>query len=80
MSCKRLYRFCRHSVQPNANRVDAIASGKRRDPNRNHAGAGHLDLFAGKRVAAITTEDVLMGAAIMLSVFIRDPEFQGQQT
>jgi topoisomerase IV subunit B len=32
----------------------------------------------GKRAAAITTEDVLMGAAIMLSVFIREPEFQGQ--
>ena len=31
-----------------------------------------------KRVASVTTEDVMVGAAAMLSVFIRDPEFQGQ--
>src|ERR1051326_650437 len=32
----------------------------------------------GKRAASVTTEDVMAGAAAMLSVFIRDPEFQGQ--
>ena len=32
----------------------------------------------GKRAAAITTDDVMTGAAAMLSVFIREPEFQGQ--
>jgi topoisomerase-4 subunit B len=32
----------------------------------------------GKRAAAITSEDVMAGAACMLSVFIREPEFQGQ--
>ena len=32
----------------------------------------------GKRAAAITSEDVMVGAAAMLSVFIREPEFQGQ--
>ncbi len=32
----------------------------------------------GKRAAAITTEDVMAGAGAMLSVFIREPEFQGQ--
>jgi topoisomerase-4 subunit B len=32
----------------------------------------------GKRAAAITSEDVMAGAAAMLSVFIREPEFQGQ--
>jgi topoisomerase-4 subunit B len=32
----------------------------------------------GKRAAAITTEDLMVGAAVMLSVFIREPEFQGQ--
>src|ERR1700759_5366972 len=32
----------------------------------------------GKRAAAITSEDVLAGAAVMLSVFVREPEFQGQ--
>jgi topoisomerase IV subunit B len=32
----------------------------------------------GKRAAAITSEDVMAGAAVMLSVFVREPEFQGQ--
>jgi topoisomerase IV subunit B len=32
----------------------------------------------GKRAASITSEDVMVGAAVMLSVFIREPEFQGQ--
>jgi topoisomerase-4 subunit B len=31
-----------------------------------------------KRAAAITSEDVMAGAAVMLSVFVREPEFQGQ--
>ena len=35
--------------------------------------AGH-----GKRAAGITSEDVMAGAAVMLSVFVREPEFQGQ--
>ena len=32
----------------------------------------------GKRVAPVTSEDVMVGAASMLSVFVREPEFQGQ--
>src|ERR1700744_2450365 len=32
----------------------------------------------GKRAAAVTSEDVMVGAGAMLSVFIREPEFQGQ--
>jgi topoisomerase-4 subunit B len=32
----------------------------------------------GKRAAGVTTDDVMAGAAAMLSVFIREPEFQGQ--
>ncbi len=32
----------------------------------------------GKRAAAITSEDIMTGACAMLSVFIREPEFQGQ--
>src|SRR6201986_867963 len=32
----------------------------------------------GKRPASITSEDVMDGAAVMLSVFVREPEFQGQ--
>ena len=31
-----------------------------------------------RRAAQITTDDVMEGAAAMLSVFIRDPQFQGQ--
>jgi topoisomerase-4 subunit B len=31
-----------------------------------------------KRAAAVTADDVMTGAACMLSVFIREPEFQGQ--
>jgi topoisomerase-4 subunit B len=32
----------------------------------------------GKRATSITSEDVMVGAAVMLSVFVREPEFQGQ--
>src|SRR6201995_3674826 len=31
-----------------------------------------------KRANTITSEDVMVGAAVMLSVFVREPEFQGQ--
>ncbi|MFL6730863.1 MAG: toprim domain-containing protein, partial [Sphingomicrobium sp.] len=31
-----------------------------------------------KRAASVTSDDVMTGAACMLSVFIREPEFQGQ--
>src|SRR5215475_6185984 len=31
-----------------------------------------------KRATGITSEDVMVGAAVMLSVFVREPEFQGQ--
>jgi topoisomerase-4 subunit B len=32
----------------------------------------------GKRAAGITSEDIMAGAAVMMSVFVREPEFQGQ--
>jgi topoisomerase IV subunit B len=32
----------------------------------------------GKRATQVTSEDIMTGAAAMLSVFIREPEFQGQ--
>ncbi len=32
----------------------------------------------GKRASSITSDDVMVGAAVMLSVFVREPEFQGQ--
>jgi len=31
-----------------------------------------------KRVGQVTAEDIMAGACIMLSVFVRDPQFQGQ--
>ncbi len=36
------------------------------------------ELIGNKRAAQITTEDVADGACILLSLFIGDPEFQGQ--
>jgi topoisomerase IV subunit B len=32
----------------------------------------------GKKAASVTSDDVMFGAAAMLSVFMREPEFQGQ--
>ena len=32
----------------------------------------------GKRAAAVTTDDIMNGCAALISVFIREPEFQGQ--
>ncbi len=39
---------------------------------------GYGDLTGNKKAGQIMADDVLNGAAIMLSVFIRDPQFQGQ--
>lgn len=39
---------------------------------------GYADLIGNKRASVITTEDVMISAAGMLSVFIREPEFVGQ--
>jgi len=39
---------------------------------------GYGDLTGNKKAGQIQADDVLNGAAIMLSVFIRDPQFQGQ--
>ena len=33
----------------------------------------------GKRAGAITSDDVMVGSGCMLSVFIREPEFQGDR-
>jgi len=32
----------------------------------------------GKRASAVTTDDIMNGCAAMISIFIREPEFQGQ--
>ncbi|MCR4268865.1 DNA topoisomerase IV subunit B [Nitratireductor sp. ZSWI3] len=39
---------------------------------------GYADLTGNKRASIITAEDVMISAAGMLSVFIREPEFVGQ--
>jgi topoisomerase-4 subunit B len=38
----------------------------------------HGELIGNKRVAQATGEDVTTGAAMLLSLFLRDPQFQGQ--
>ena len=39
---------------------------------------GYAELVGNKRVANVQSEDVVGGAGAMLSVFIKDPQFQGQ--
>ena len=41
---------------------------------KDHAARVNLE----KRVAPVTSEDVMVGSGCMLSVYIREPEFQGQ--
>ncbi len=38
----------------------------------------HGEMTGNKRAAQITAEDVMAGAAVLLSVFIKNPQFQGQ--
>ncbi|TCD12451.1 DNA topoisomerase IV subunit B [Oricola cellulosilytica] len=38
----------------------------------------YAELTGNKRAASITTDDVMISAAAMLSVFVREPEFVGQ--
>ena len=39
---------------------------------------GYADLIGNKKASQISSEDILDGAAIMLSIFIKEPQFQGQ--
>jgi len=39
---------------------------------------GYGELSGNRRIAQATAEDVVSGAAMLLSVFLRDPQFQGQ--
>ena len=38
----------------------------------------YAELVGNKQAAKVTAEDVIGGACVMLSVFIKDPQFQGQ--
>ena len=42
------------------------------------AAKGYGELVGNRRLAQATAEDVTSGAAMLLSLFIRDPQFQGQ--
>ncbi|WP_119678517.1 DNA topoisomerase IV subunit B [Indioceanicola profundi] len=39
---------------------------------------GYGEMVQNKRAASITADDVMDGATVLLSVFVRDPQFQGQ--
>lgn len=39
---------------------------------------GYAELVSNRKGSALTAEDTLGGACVVLSVFIRDPQFQGQ--
>lgn len=39
---------------------------------------GHGELVGNRRAAQLTSDDVMAGAMVVLSVFIREPQFQGQ--
>ena len=39
---------------------------------------GYGDMAGNKKATQITAEDVMGGASVMVSLFIRDPQFQGQ--
>jgi len=38
----------------------------------------YADMIGHKKASIITTDDIMSGAAVLLSVFIREPQFQGQ--
>ena len=39
---------------------------------------GYAEMTGNKKAAIVTADDIVAGAAILLSVFIKDPQFQGQ--
>ena len=39
---------------------------------------GHADLVGNRKAGIVVAEDVLGGAVVLLSLFIREPQFQGQ--
>ena len=41
-------------------------------------GAAYGELVGNRRIAQATGDDVTAGAALLLSLFMRDPQFQGQ--
>ena len=69
--------FC-HSY---CNTIPTVEGGTHETGLRNALTRGlkaHGELIGNKRVAQATGEDVTTGAAMLLSLFLRDPQFQGQ--
>src|SRR5580700_1421143 len=69
--------FC-HSY---CNTIPTIEGGTHEAGLRNALTRGlkaHGELIGNKRIAQATGEDVAAGAAMLLSLFLRDPQFQGQ--
>jgi topoisomerase-4 subunit B len=69
--------FC-HSY---CNTIPTVEGGTHEAGLRNALVRGlkaHAELIGNKRVAPATGEDVTTGAAMLLSLFLRDPQFQGQ--
>jgi topoisomerase-4 subunit B len=69
--------FC-HSY---CNTIPTVEGGTHEAGLRNALVRGlkaHGELIGNKRVAQATGEDVTAGAAMLLSLFLRDPQFQGQ--
>jgi topoisomerase-4 subunit B len=69
--------FC-HSY---CNTIPTIEGGTHEAGLRNALTRGlkaHGELIGNKRIVQATGEDVTAGAAMLLSLFLRDPQFQGQ--
>jgi topoisomerase IV subunit B len=69
--------FC-HSY---CNTIPTIEGGTHEAGLRNALTRGlkaHGELIGNKRIVQATGEDVTTGAAMLLSLFLRDPQFQGQ--
>ncbi|HEV2187008.1 MAG TPA: DNA topoisomerase IV subunit B, partial [Stellaceae bacterium] len=69
--------FC-HSY---CNTIPTVEGGTHEAGLRNALTRGlkaHGELIGNKRIAQATGEDVTTGAAMLLSLFLRDPQFQGQ--
>jgi topoisomerase IV subunit B len=63
------------------NTIPTIEGGTHEAGLRNALTRGlkaHAELIGNKRIAPATGEDVTTGAAMLLSLFLRDPQFQGQ--
>jgi topoisomerase IV subunit B len=69
--------FC-HSY---CNTIPTVEGGTHEAGLRNALTRGlkaHSELIGNKRIAQATGEDVTTGAAMLLSLFLREPQFQGQ--